>query len=53
MPHTSFGLATRAGGDDMLLSELERRALAHASRDTDYRVEIFGPRLDDPARDRP
>jgi len=34
----------------MRLSELERRALAHAMRDLDYPVEIFGSRLDDTAR---
>jgi uncharacterized protein len=34
----------------MRLSELERRALAHATRDIDYPVEIFGSRLDDAAR---
>lgn len=34
----------------MRLSELERRALAHATRDIDYPVEIFGSRLDEAAR---
>lgn len=34
----------------MRLSKLERRALAHALRDIDYPVEIFGSRLDDAAR---
>lgn len=34
----------------MRLSDIERRALAHALRDIDYPVEIFGSRLDDAAR---
>jgi uncharacterized protein len=34
----------------MRLSNLERRALAHAMHDLDYRVEIFGSRIDDAAR---
>jgi predicted nucleotidyltransferase len=41
---------TQAGGDDMRLSSLERRALAHATHDLAYRVEIFGSRIDDAAR---
>jgi hypothetical protein len=34
----------------MRLSDIEQRALAHAMRDIDYTVEIFGSRLDDAAR---
>lgn len=34
----------------MRLSDLERRALAHAIGDIPYRVSIFGSRLDDGAR---
>lgn len=34
----------------MRLSDLERRALAHAMHGIDYPVEIFGSRVDDAAR---
>lgn len=34
----------------MRLSDLERRALAHALRDVEYPAEIFGSRVDDAAR---
>lgn len=34
----------------MRLSNLERRALAHAMHDLDCRVEIFSSRIDDTAR---
>jgi predicted nucleotidyltransferase len=40
----------QAGDDEMRLSDLERRALAHALRDLDCRVEMFGSRIDDEAR---
>jgi hypothetical protein len=34
----------------MRLSDIERRALAHALRDIEYPVEIFGSRIDDTSR---
>lgn len=44
------GMWMRVGDDDMRLSDIERRALAHALRGIDYPAEIFGSRLDNAAR---